>query len=646
MYYYEIWVGSPKFQGNTPLTYSSEKKLGIGEVVSIPLRNKTVLGFVVQPIPVDSSLAPKVKPIHANTEILLPEANLQLHKWLMDYYPAPSGATSGLFLPPELPKAKDADVVNPKESVLRELPNLTTDQEEALKQIHSHEAGSILLHGETGTGKTRVYIELAKESLEAGKSVVILTPEIGLTPQLLRSFEEIFQNRVVILHSNLTTSQRRKLWYQVAGSTEPLIVVGPRSALFAPIASIGLIVVDEAHESAYKQEQAPYYHVSRVASQLARLHNARCIFGSATPLVQDYFVFSEKNMPIVRMQKLATGAQNPPNIAVVDMKDRTQLSKSSMLSKQLLSKIEEHTEKGQQALLFLNRRGSARMVLCQNCGWQAICERCDIALTYHGDQHILRCHTCGLTKPALSSCPECKSHDIIYTSPGTKSLEEETKRLFPALSVRRFDGDNLADEKIEKHFAKLYSGDVDIIIGTQLVTKGFDLPKLGVVGIINADSSLSFPDYMAEERTYQQLTQVIGRVGRHKDKTSVVVQTYHPENPLLTTIITKDWSTFMQNQLAERKLFGFPPFYHMLQLKVSRASRTSAESAGEKLAETIRHSVRGVVVRGPSPQLHEKVNNQYNWQLIISAKERSKLLEVIKLLPSGWYHNIDPIDLM
>ena len=646
MYYYEIWVGSSKFQGNSPLTYSSDERLQVGQVVSVPLRNKATMGFVARETRANKALAPKIKSVLDATATTVPNENLRLHEWMLEYYPASGGATSNLFLPPELPTSKDTTIISHKDISVSDLPALTADQAQALEKIRDQNSGTILLHGETGSGKTRIYIELANDAISHGKSVVILTPEIGLTPQLLRSFEDIFQNRVLILHSNLTTAQRRNAWYQIVTATEPLIVIGPRSALFAPLKHIGLIVVDEAHESTYKQEQAPYYHATRVASQLARFHSARCILGSATPLVQDAYIFQEKQMPVIRMRELATGEKVEPKIAVVDMKDRNQIKKSPILSNQLLEEIEQYTSNGQQALLFLNRRGSARMILCQNCGWQAVCNRCDIALTYHADQHLLRCHTCGLTEPVVHSCPECHSTEVVYTSPGTKSLEEEAKRLFPSLKIQRFDSDNLADEKLEKHFAKLQDGSIDIIVGTQLVTKGLDLPHLGLVGVINADSGLAFPDFTAEEKTYQQLRQVLGRVGRHQKSTSVVIQTYNPDNPLLTTVINRDWQGFLQSQLEERQLFGFPPFMHMLQLKVARASRTSAQTSGHKLVELIQENIPGVAIRGPSPQLHEKVNNSYNWQVIVSSKQRSRLLKVIEILPSGWHHNIDPVDLM
>jgi primosomal protein N' (replication factor Y) len=643
MFYYEIWVGSTKFHANKPLTYSCDDKLQLGEVVDVPLRNKKSLGFVHKEVNVDKALSSKIKSVLSHSKLILPLQSRKLHDWMQQYYPSPSGTITNLFLPPLLITKESS--FDPKPEVPAHLPPLTSDQIQAIKTLEKTDATS-LLFGETGTGKTRVYLELAQKSIKSNQSVVILTPEIGLTPQLARDFSEMFPNKTIVLHSNLTPAKRRDSWHRIATSAEPLIIIGPRSALFAPLKSIGLIVLDEAHEHTYKQEQAPYYHASRVAAQLAKLHKARCVIASATPLVNDYFLFEQKKMPIIRMTELARGKVTPPKVKIIDLKNPDEIRRSTSLSKSLVEGVEETLAKKQQVLLFLNRRGSARMILCQNCGWQATCPHCDIALTYHADRHQLRCHTCGYNQPIVTSCPVCKSNEIVYQTPGTKSLEDEARQIFTGATIKRFDSDNLAEEKLERHFIDLVEAHVDIIIGTQLITKGLDLPQLGLVGIINADASLNFPDYTAEEKTYQLLRQVIGRVGRHQQSSNVIVQTFNPDNPLLQLAITSNWADFYAKQLDERQQFGFPPFYHLLQLRVARATRASAQTASNELAKELRSGYARIKLRGPSPQLHEKVRGKYHWQIIVSSKERSHLLEIIKNLPSGWQHNIDPFDLM
>ncbi len=645
MYFYDIWVGSAKVHASEPLTYSCSEQLKVGEVVRVPVRQNFAMGYVVAEVTPLTNIVDRIKSIAGHSDIVVPHATIGLHDWLQTYYPAASGLINSLFLPPSLPleRTKEEKATPDK---IAPLPSLTDDQKKALMVIKDSRARSILLHGATGTGKTRVYIELARQAVAQNKSVVILTPEIGLTPQMADNFSKVFPEQVIVMHSNLSSSRLRDNWYKIANAPKPLIVIGPRSALFAPLKEIGLVVVDEAHEPAYKQEQAPYYQATRVASQLARIHGALCIFGTATPSVGDYFVFSEKKLPIINLNQPATGKIIPPTITISDLKDPSQRNESSIVSRVLLESIKNHTQQGQQALLFLNRRGSARVVLCQNCGWQAICPNCDIPMTYHGDQYLLRCHTCGITEPIKTACPVCASSDILYQTPGTKSLEAEARRLFPELKVQRFDSDNVASEKLERHFDALVSGEIDIIIGTQLVTKGLDLPKLGVVGIINADTGLNFPDFTSEERTYQQLSQVIGRVGRHQLESSIVIQTYNPDNPLFKLVTSRDWQAFYKSQLQTRQQFGFPPYSYLLQLTIARATAVSARTAGQNLTQAILSRHKSVKIRGPSPRMHEKIRGKYHWQIVVSSKQRSQLLNIIEELPSGWQYNIDPANLM
>jgi primosomal protein N' (replication factor Y) len=504
-----------------------------------------------------------------------------------------------------------------------------------------------LLHGETGSGKTRVYLELALAMMEQGKTAIVLTPEIGLTPQLVQSFEEVYGKRVVVIHSNLTPAERRDVWLQILAATTPLVVIGPRSALFSPLANIGLIVLDEAHDVAYKQEQAPHYLASRVAATLARLHGAKLILGTATPLITDYFTFTSKQLPVLRMQHLATaGQRHALQTNVVNLRETGLFTRSRWLSDSLLQAIETNLSKHEQSLVFLNRRGTARLVLCQQCGWQALCPRCDLPLTYHGDTHSLRCHTCGHRETTPAACPVCKATDIVFRNIGTKSLLDELRRLFPKARIQRFDSDNKKSERLEVNYTAVRDGEVDILVGTQLLTKGLDLPKLSVVGIVLADSGLYFPDYTAEERTYQMLSQVMGRVGRGHRAGTVIIQTYHPESPTIQAALTKDFPGFYQSQIKERELYGFPPFYYVLKISCTRASRKSAEQASGKVAELLRQTVPQIEVIGPTPAFSEKTNGKYTWQLIVKAKARQRLLEAIKHVPANCSYDIDPLHLL
>jgi primosomal protein N' (replication factor Y) len=644
MNYVEVLVASATYHGQEALTYASPELLQAGTIVAVPLRTVEVLGIVRQqvqkpPFKVKSLVrALPVRPLSPHS--------LSLIAWMQNYYPAPLGVIVQQWLPKKLLDKYITRWAPPTyQDVSALLPQLTQEQHEALAMVEP--TGIHLLHGETGTGKTRVYIELAKQALAQGHSSIILTPEIGLTSQLADDFRAAFGERVIVMHSQLTDVERQKAWIAVNQSDEPRIVIGARSALFSPLKKIGLIVVDEAHETAYKQDQAPHYHASRVASKLGALHRAIVVLGSATPLVTDYFLAEHKKRPIIRMQRLARGEHPlPAEVTVVDLKDHQQFPRTPYISATLVRAIEQTLAQGEQVLLFLNRRGTARVIFCEQCGWQATCPHCDLPLVYHGDDHSMRCHTCSHRQHAIASCPSCNNPSIIFKSIGTKALAEITTALFPSAKIQRFDTDNRRSERIEEHFEAVRSGKIDIIIGTQTLAKGLDLPHLGLVGVIIADTSLSIPDYNAEERTYQLLSQVLGRVGRGHRASRAVVQTYNPKSQILKAVLTKDWQHFYENELHERAHFLFPPFCYVLKTACRRATLKATIAATERFAEELRHTGLKIRVEGPAPSFHEKVQNKYQWQLIIKSKQRDTLLDVIAMLPSGWTYDIDPMNLL
>lgn len=646
MYFYEIWISSPRYHSDKPLTYHDEQNLSPGTIVIVPLKTRAVLGIVDKVVKKPSfKTQPIIRRVGRNP---LPETSLRLFEWLKLYYPAPTGTLVQLFLPSGLlasnkPKPDQRPPFSPME-----LPDLTEDQIKALAKITDSKPGeSVLLHGDTGTGKTRVYIELANEQLNQGKSVLVLTPEIGLTPQLVTMFENAFGGRVISIHSNLSPAKRRDAWLYILEAAEPVIVIGPRSALFAPIQKIGLVVVDEAHDSAYKQEQLPYYQSSRVAAQLAKLHGARLVLGTATPLVADYFTFQAKKLPIVRLTRPAKQSSITKLVTkVVGLQDQAQFSKSRWLSDTLLLELSKTLGRGKQSLLFLNRRGTARVALCQQCGWQLLCPNCDLPLTYHADTHHARCHTCGFRATPPAECPVCGSTEVVFKSIGTKHIVSEIERLLPNARVQRFDSDNLKSERLEQHYGAIKTGEIDILVGTQLLTKGLDLPKLALVGVIVADTGLYIPDYTAEEKTFQMLSQVIGRVGRGHIPGTVIIQTYDPNNIAITASLNKDYPSFYEQEIKQRKAFGFPPHYYLLKLSCSRASKSSAEKSSQRLYEELRSKLDGVTIIGPAPAFYERQAGKYSWQLIVKAKNRSVLVDVINNLPANWSYDIDPNNLL
>lgn len=640
MHYYQVWIRSNRYHGNEPLTYESPQKLAIGQLVRVPLQRQTVTGFV------SGSIA---KPGFATKAIVgaidlppIPSQSVQLATWVHVFYPAPLGIVAGQFIP-EITKPDTLDSNTFQKVDLASLPPLTDAQQQALLQLR--QPGTHILHGDTGSGKTRVYLESAASAVANGKSALLLTPEISLTAQFVQRARQVFGERVVLLHSKLTAAQRRKVWQRQLTTHEPLVIIGPRSALFSPLKNIGLIVLDEAHEPAYKQEQAPHYHAPRVAAKLRELHNATLILGSATPSVSDYAAAEQRQKPIINLRGLASGGDVDTTITVVDRKDRSLFSTSMYVSDPLIKAVRSALEQKEQSLLYLNRRGTARLVICEDCGWQAACPHCDLPLTYHGDIHALRCHVCNFTQTPPVNCPDCARPSVVYKTIGTKAVVTEIEKLFPDARIARFDTDNSKSESLEAKFQDIYDGKADIVIGTQLLAKGLDLPKLSVLGVLLADTSLQMPDFTASERTYQLLHQVLGRVGRGHRKGTAIVQTYQPTNPAIVDATTKNWESFYRRELAERKQYKYPPYYHLLKISVRRASAASAEKAANTFAASL-SALPDIIIEGPAPSVHEKVAGKYQYQMVIKSLRRSRLLEVVARLPANWSYDIDPVDLL
>lgn len=646
MHYFEVLIASSKYHGKDALTYSSSEMYEVGSVIRVPMRGAKVPAIVVRNVPKPAFDAKPV--ISRLLDSPIPVTSLAMIQWFMKYYPASSGVIVSQFLPSSLLVKGANQAVNTYDHKRYQysLPPLTQDQSNALAAITDSSRQTFLVHGDTGTGKTRLYVELAKKVLKQKKNVIILTPEIGLTSQLAEMVQTQLSAMVLVVHSNLTGQERRIIWLKALQSSDPLVIVGPRSALFLPLSNIGLIVVDEAHDNAYKQDQLPRYHALRVAGKLAEINNSLLVFGTATPLVSEYSYLKAKHAPILRLRQVAVTDSMPPNIEIVDSREKQHFTKHSFLSDIMLDEISHALERKEQSLVFLNRRGTARVVLCQNCGWQALCPHCNIPLTYHGDKHLMRCHTCGFSAKAITSCPDCNSLEIVFKSIGTKAIESALRGLYPHALIKRFDTDNTKDERFEQQFQDVKAGKVDILVGTQMLVKGLDLPKLRTVGVVAADSSLYFPDYTAEEQTYQLLTQVIGRVGRGHGEGHIVIQSYNPDGRPLTAAVERDWDTFYKDQLAERRLHLFPPYCYVLKLFCTRSSQASAISASSKLIQKIQTLGLAIQISDPMPRFIEQAGGKFSWQIILKAKQRSLLVSVVQQLPANWNYDLDPLNLL
>jgi primosomal protein N' (replication factor Y) len=645
MHYYEVAPTQIIRAGSMVFTYASEQPLAIGQLVVIEVGKKSLTGIVVRQV---GRPAYETKPV---TELIpeppLPEPLLRLALWMSDYYATHLASVLQTILPRGLQKNRRAGQPVPREQLRDRTKNvLNEDQQSAVAAIMGMSPGSALLHGITGSGKTAVYIEAAKQMIEAGKSVIILVPEIALTSQVVDEFSQHFDD-VILVHSRQTEAQRHKAWRDALASTIPRLVIGPRSALFTPLASVGLIVIDEAHEPSFKQEQSPRYSALRAASILASHHNAKVVLGTATPSVADYYLYQQSDRPIIEMNRRARQDTAAPAITLVDMTKRSHFKRHRFLSDTLLAAIEKTFLEGNQALVFHNRRGSASTTLCENCGWSAICPRCFVPFTLHADKHKLQCHICGTSERVPTSCPECSSADIIHKGIGTKLIESELRKLFPNKVIARFDGDNETGESVEERYKELYDGTIDLIIGTQVIAKGLDLPKLRSVGVVQADAGLSLPDYGSTERTFQLLAQVVGRVGRSHHPTSVIVQSYQPSHPAVSNGLAQNYAEFYKTALTERQRGGFPPFTYLLKITCVYKTEAAAIKNAQKLATELRVKFRDVQILGPTPAFYERQHDTYRWQLVLKSPKRARLTEIISHLPpTHWQFELDPISLL
>jgi primosomal protein N' (replication factor Y) len=647
MRYYEVLIGDSHYKSGAPLVYSSEDQLDNLSVVSVPLRNRLVTGYIRDEVdkppfgvkPIKSRLSQRSLPFHC----------LQLADWLSQYYATSLGEALRQFGPSQA-VVRRTDTPLPAVADRRLMLDLdaplTREQKRAIESINGHASTTLLLHGETGSGKTRVYLELAQKALSQGLSAIILVPEIALTAQMALAVSKKLGQEAILLHSELSVAQRKKVWFQILEAGRPQVIVGPRSALFAPIHNLGLVVVDEAHEPAYKQEQSPRYHAVRAASQLGLLTSARVILGSATPSVTDYYLADNKKAVVSMGLQAVSGQKFKVEKEVIDLKKRQNFTKNTYLSNQLIADIEKTLADKKQVIIYYNRRGSARIIICGNCGWQLLCPNCDIPLVYHADEHIARCHICGYNQPPPGACPSCGNPDIIYKSIGSKALVEMVQKLFPAAKVRRFDSDTLPGQRLEDLYQQVHRGEVDILVGTQLLAKGLDLPRLGLVGIIAAETSLSLPDFSAEERTFQLLYQIIGRVGRGHNEGKVVIQSYDPADIIIKSATERAWPAFYEYTLAERQAFRFPPFSYLLKLVCRRATLSGAQKAADNLKRELIAKKLPVEIAGPTPSFYGRRGRYFFYQIVIKSKERPYLQQLASDLPAGWSADLDPVDLL
>jgi len=544
---------------------------------------------------------------------------------------------------------------------------LTPDQQAVWEAVHTafkdQAEGKIcapfLLHGVTGSGKTEIYLRATAEAIRRGKQAMILVPEIALTPQIVRRFLARFPGQVGLVHSKLSDGERYDTWRR-ARSGQIKVIIGARSALFSPLPNLGLIVVDECHDNSYYQSDPPFYHAITAAQMCARISGAVCILGSATPPVALRYKADGKELQLLElssrltplMQGGVTEGTSLPPVRIVDMREELKTGHRGIFSNALIEALAGTLERGEQAILYLNRRGTATYVFCRSCGRTVNCPRCETLLIYHTQLPgvDLLCHRCGYTRKMPKKCDACGSDQIRQYGLGSERVEQEVKELFPKTGVLRWDWETTrekdAHELILTHFAAHHA---DVLVGTQMLAKGLDLPLVTLVGIVLADAGLNMPDPFVAERGFQLLTQVAGRAGRSERGGQVILQTFMPDNEIIQIAAGHDYQSFYKREIAARKRLGYPPFRRLVRLEFQHKSLEKAEKSARALAELLSNKIEKekrseTDLAGPVPCFFAKQNGLYRWQIILRGPNPSTLFQ--RPLPDGWRVEVDPVSLL
>lgn len=498
---------------------------------------------------------------------------------------------------------------------------LTADQEAVFQRMAASPPGSSwLLHGVTGSGKTEVYLHLARKTLAEGRQVIILVPEIALTPQIVGRFVRRFGSRVAVLHSRLSPGERLDQWNRIARGLAD-IVIGPRSALFAPLGDPGLIILDEEHEAAYKSESAPRYHARDVALHLARCRGSLLVLGSATPSVETYFSARKGLLQLAELPG-RVNRQAMPSVQLVDMREELLAGNRQVLSRALAEGIEERLRLKEQTLILLNRKGYAAYLSCQSCGFVLRCPKCDISMTYYKGLRHARCSYCGYAAAVESACPECRSPEYRPVGTGTERLEETLQRLFPTARIDRMDAESTARKgELEGIIRRAEAGETDILLGTQMVAKGLHFPNVTLVGILSADLTLNFPDFKANERTFQLLTQVAGRTGRGSRPGTVIIQTYRPDHYAVTASAAHDYAGYFRSEIQIRKAFRYPPYVEMINITVQGEQEETvlkgAKGLYNRIGKALKEKGLTFQLLGPHPAAFARIRGAWRYQILL-----------------------------
>ena len=527
---------------------------------------------------------------------------------------------------------------------------LTDEQSKAIEPINQtieeskHEV--FLIHGVTGSGKTEIYLQAIQHVIDKGKEAIVLVPEISLTPQMVKRFKGRFGSDVAVMHSALSAGEKYDEWRRIHRK-EVNVVVGARSAVFAPFENLGIIIIDEEHETTYKQEDQPRYHARDVAIHRGQINNCPVILGSATPALESYARASKGVYKLATLSQ-RTNQKAMPEVEIIDMRNELHAGNRTMFSRNLKEEIEHCLTRGEQIVLMLNRRGYSTFVMCRDCGHVKECPHCDIALTYHKNSNQLKCHYCSYEERVPEVCPECDSDLIRYFGTGTQKVEESLTKLIPEARVIRMDVDTTrrkgSHEKLLSQFAE---GKADILLGTQMIAKGLDFENVTLVGVLTADSMLHLPDFRSSEKTFQLLTQVSGRAGRHELPGKVVVQTYTPDHYSIELASVYDFNSFYKHEMSMRKAFQYPPYFFLALVTVSHENNVKAMQTTQQIAQLLMKSVGGsTVVLGPTPSPIPRIKDRYRYQCMIKYRNEPHLRKYMNKIKKVFADEVRKKDLL
>lgn len=518
----------------------------------------------------------------------------------------------------------------------------TAEQAKVLEEVDlllgKKEFSEVLLHGVTGSGKTEVYLQLIKHTVDMGREAIVLVPEISLTPQMVERFKGRFQDKVAVLHSRLSPGERFDQWKFIREG-KVKVVVGARSAVFAPLKNIGIIIIDEEHENTYKSEIVPKYHASEIARKRCELNSAILLYGSATPSVETYYRAETGEIKMFKMTE-RPNKMHLPKVEIVDMRKELSEGNKTIFSKSLYFEMKKNIEENLQTILFLNRRGHSSFVICRDCGFVIKCRYCNISMTYHANDKRLICHYCGYTVINPQVCPKCKSNNIRYFGTGTQKVEEEVRKFFSDCSVLRMDMDTTGFKNAHELILESFKKDnINVLVGTQMIAKGHDFPNVTLVGVIAADSILNMGDYKATERTFQLITQVAGRAGRGEHPGKVIVQTYNTENFSIKAACTHNYDEFYRQEIILRKELNYPPFTNIAVILLSGSNDKVVYSKAEEVKKNILNlpNVECCQVLGPARSPLSRIKNRFRWRMVLKCEDKERLIWILAKISDDFY---------